>query len=590
MQSNSNLSLSGLAAPKVIPYFNLQNLLLLVSAACIACMFYISAGHSPAVETPVATATPAPPDGKTPFSVSGTSGTQSTASVSNIVADALAFKALLTSSQQTTLQQTYTTTLARKWSNLPCGAGCRNGIQIGALTTAQYAAAMQVIRDALSANTENGYDEYYQTCLAEAYLHINGGGNGYDSTLRWMCFLNTPSATGAWMLQFGGHHYAANIAFNNGHVIGATPFFMGTEPKVFTYNGKACSPLNSEHDAFANMLASLTSTQLASAKITQSFNDCYMIPGESNGGQSAFPATKVGLQCNSLTTSQKALLLAVIQNYTGDMDSATAEATTQVYSDEIDNSYIAFVGTGTSGNAGSFLSAQGNYARVDGPHIWLEFSCQGGIVIQGQIHYHTVWRDHTHDYGIDLGGGPIDVLSLSPLKLISFGAGTENKIALLKWVTANEVNVNRFEIEQSANAKDFAKIGTVKARNLISENNYSFSTPAQLRAGTTYFRLKMIDNDGKTTYSNVVNLHAGTVDKPGVVNTVVVNQLVITHPSTYTNANFKIVNLQGQTFKTGQLQQRVTTTSINVSSLMMGQYVIVIENGSEKYSTKFLKQ
>jgi hypothetical protein len=37
--------------------------------------------------------------------------------------------------------------------------------------------------------------------------------------------------------------------------------------------------------------------------------------------------------------------------------------------------------------------------RIDGPGVWIEFVCQNGIVYQGQIHYHTVYRDHTRDYG-----------------------------------------------------------------------------------------------------------------------------------------------------------------------------------------------
>ena len=42
------------------------------------------------------------------------------ASVKDVVTKALAFKAMLTTAQQATLEQTYTTTLARRWSNLPC--------------------------------------------------------------------------------------------------------------------------------------------------------------------------------------------------------------------------------------------------------------------------------------------------------------------------------------------------------------------------------------------------------------------------------------------------------------------------------------
>jgi hypothetical protein len=64
----------------------------------------------------------------------------------DVVTKALAFKALLTTSQQAVLEQTYTTTLARRWSNLPCGSGCRNGIQLSTLNAEQLAAALEVIR------------------------------------------------------------------------------------------------------------------------------------------------------------------------------------------------------------------------------------------------------------------------------------------------------------------------------------------------------------------------------------------------------------------------------------------------------------
>ena len=392
---------------------NFQWILALVSSICILFMFYptikntinnfaiessshnFSTSHNKPVATNVST---------------GIAGTQN---VSQIVTDALAFKAMLTTAQQTTLELTYSTTLARKWSNLPCGTSCRNGLQLGAnLTSSQYAAAMLIIQDALSAKSNDGYDEFHQMNLAEAYLHANGGGAGYDSTLRWICFLNTPTATGAWMLQFGGHHYAANIAFNNGHVIGATPFFMGLEPKSFTYNSVAYDPLGDEKNALSAMLASLSSSELSTAFISSTFNDCVMIPGQTNGGASSFPAIAIGQPCSNLTSPQINLVLAAIQLYVSDLDSATANNVMAVYNSDIFQTYISYVGTGTSGNASSFLINQSNYVRISGPHVWIEFSCQGGVVIQGQIHYHTVWRDRSHDYGVDLTGAAIDASSV----------------------------------------------------------------------------------------------------------------------------------------------------------------------------------
>jgi hypothetical protein len=422
--------------------FSIQNLLMLVSAACIAVLFYWSADTKPTQN--VATM----PIGNSPASGSVTGGDNGSQHVMQLVADAQDFYNLLNSTQKAALQLTYSNSLARKWSNLPCGASCRNGVQFGTLSAVQLAAAYKVIADALGTGANDGFDEFHQTTLAEAYLHAHGGGTGYDSTLRWIAFLNVPSSTGPWMLQFGGHHYAANIAFNQGHVIGATPFFMGLEPKSFSWNNTTYAPLNDEHDAFTSLLASLSTSQLTTAHLSSSFSDCSMIPGETNGGATAFPTTKVGIPCSALNQTQKDLVLGVIQHYVNDMDSATAATVLSVYTSEIDQTYIAYVGNGTSGNASSFLTSQGNYARIDGPTVWIEFSCQGGIVIQGQIHYHTVWRDHSHDYGVNLTGPAIDstavtgIADLNAVRLLNvFPNPSNTRVAVQLPYTVKDANL-----------------------------------------------------------------------------------------------------------------------------------------------------
>ena len=352
---------------------------------------YFAAGLRPAPAAPESVATIAGPVSPVKF-----------ATVSDVVTKALAFKAMLTGTQQQTLEQAYTTTLARRWSNLPCGSGCRNGIQFSTLTAAQLAAALEVIRAAEGTVSNEGSEEFNQIRLADTYLSQNGGGSGYGEGIYFIAFLNTPSTTGAWMLQFGGHHYGANIAFNQGHVVGGTPLFEALEPLTFTINGATYSPLAQEHDTLAAMLASLSSDQLALAKLTQTFSDVTMSPGESNGGNGTFPATKVGLAVSSLSSAQKQLVLEAIKPWVRDMDDTVAANLLATYSSELDGTYIAFTGNGTSSTASSFLNANTNYARIDGPSVWIEFACQNGVVFRNQIHYHTVWRDHVRDYGKDL--------------------------------------------------------------------------------------------------------------------------------------------------------------------------------------------
>ena len=43
------------------------------------------------------------------------------------------------------------------------------------------------------------------------------------------------------------------------------------------------------------------------------------------------------------------------------------------------------------------MTEKGDYIRIDGPSVWIEFSMQNGIVLSG-AHPHAVWRDKQTDY------------------------------------------------------------------------------------------------------------------------------------------------------------------------------------------------
>jgi len=426
--------------------------------------------------------------------ITGTKKTASPVAVSDVVTAALAFKATLTTAQQTTLQQTYTATLARHWSNLPCGSTCRNGVKFGDLTTAQLSSAFAVIQAATGSGTNNGYEEFIAIRAAEEALQATAGGTNYDEGNYWICFLGTPSATGAWMLQFGGHHYASNIAFNNGHVIGATPYFMGVEPTTYTVNGTTYAPLEDERTGFRNMLASLTTTQFNTAKLTSTFSDCLMSPGESNGNTNTMPSTKQGLICSGLTSTQQNLVIAAMQNYLNDMDSTTAASLLSLYTSELNNTYIAFTGSATVGSASTFLSTNTNYVRIDGPHVWIEFVCQTGVVFPSQIHYHTVWRDHVSDYGVNLSGSSIDNLSVNDVSLTS-------KIKIYPNPATDVLNISN----ETSFSNATLYITDTTGRTVLKKSSVSgTSTNINLASFANGTYIIKIEDEGKTSTSKFI--------------------------------------------------------------------------------------
>ncbi len=254
---------------------------------------------------------------------------------------------------------------------------------------------MAVVQAATGATAPEGYNEIQQIRAADDYLLANGGGTGYSSNLYHLVFLGTPSTTGTWQLHFGGHHLATNVTMSNGAFTGHTPKFEATEPVSFnTVNsdifptGTTITPLSSETSAMVALVNGLTATQKTTALLTQTFND--IVLGAQRDGQ--FPATPVGLQVSQLSAAQQELVMAAMAPWVQDAEDASATALLATYRSQLANTYISYSGTGG-------FTTRGDYMRIDGPNVWIEFSTQNAIVFQGQIHYHTIWRDRARDYG-----------------------------------------------------------------------------------------------------------------------------------------------------------------------------------------------
>jgi len=326
-----------------------------------------------------------------------TADCSSSTGVAKVVCLAEAFLATLSASQQSTVVLELNLTNAKRWSNLPCGVSCRNGLAFSSLSATQLAAAKAVIKAAAGTTSGEGYDEFTLINTADDYLGTMQ--SGYSSGNYIIAFLGTPSTTGKWMLQYGGHHYAANITFDAGVVTSITPSHQGVEPHgSFTLNGTTYpSPLATEASVVADMLASFTTAELSSAKISGTFSDVLMVPGSTTN---TFPTTKQGIKVSSLSTAAQAKVLAAMAPWIKDYDSTSVETFTQLYQSELADTYVTYAGnaSGASGNASSFFTVNTDYVRIDGPSVWIEFICQTGVVISNQIHYHTVYRDHKRDY------------------------------------------------------------------------------------------------------------------------------------------------------------------------------------------------
>jgi hypothetical protein len=90
-----------------------------------------------------------------------------------------------------------------------------------------------------------------------------------------------------------------------------------------------------------------------------------------------------------------------------------------------------------------------------------------------------------------------------PVQLIYFTAQKQNEQVLLQWSTANEQNSKNFIVERSLDGNNWNNIGIVAASgNSNSPINYSYSD-SHPALGMNYYRLLQMDQDGKSSYSQV---------------------------------------------------------------------------------------
>lgn len=310
--------------------------------------------------------------------------------IAKIVCLADAFKASLKDEQLSLLQLGYSKKDAAKWSNFPAafGEAGRVGLNFGSMTAPQVQHAKALLKEVAGTTTNEGWDELQQLLNADDYLNANGGGSDYGAANYYIAFLGKPAATGTFEIQFGGHHMAFANTYKNGVLTGATPSFRGVEPfGKFTQDGKMNQPMNQEQEALSAMLTGLSATELATSKLSSTYSD--LVAGPQRDG--VFPATPSGIKCSNLTSAQKKLVLNAIDTYVDDIDDSDAAAFIKKYTRELDNTYISYSGT-------TRMTTRNDYVRIDGPSVWIEYSCQHGIILPG-THPHSVWRDKTKDYG-----------------------------------------------------------------------------------------------------------------------------------------------------------------------------------------------
>jgi hypothetical protein len=306
------------------------------------------------------------------------------------VSAARAFEASLSSLQRAAVQYSFSSSQKSHWSILPTNLRARNGVAIKDLSATQRARLRTLLRTILSAQ---GYANQVAVRKADTYLKERPQESGnagrllfaYGQGLYYVAFFGTPSRSKKWTVQLDGHHYTLNMTFG-GENVSNTPYFIGVNPPTaFNMNGKTYQPMASEVAALFGAVRSLSPSQRAAARLSQSFDD--VLVGEGNDGR--FPP-KQGITVTTLSTAQQELVTRAIRSYVGVMPRERADRRIAAYEKRYSKTKLAW-------SRSTDAATPGAYVRIHGPRVWIEIVMQEGQVVRS--HYHSIERDVKRDYG-----------------------------------------------------------------------------------------------------------------------------------------------------------------------------------------------
>jgi hypothetical protein len=179
-----------------------------------------------------------------------------------------------------------------------------------------------------------------------------------------------------------------------------------------------------------------------------------------------------------------------------------------------------------------------------------------------------------------------------PVSLISFNVDKSNNAVTLLWQTSQEFNTAYFDIQRSTNGEDFFSIGKVTASgNSATVKNYSYKDHAPIK-GVNYYRLKMIDEDAKFTYSKTIavktdNTNASLQILPNPARDILKIQINGYNET----ALLLITDETGKSIQQKNITLNLSSSfSIDIKSLPKGVYTLSLEGKTINKHQKFIKE
>ncbi len=185
-----------------------------------------------------------------------------------------------------------------------------------------------------------------------------------------------------------------------------------------------------------------------------------------------------------------------------------------------------------------------------------------------------------------------------PVTLLDFSATyvSSNNVKVA-WTTTNEINAAYYEVERSSDGTNFIGVAQVDASSSLDLTHF-YTINDQLYnidGNIVYYRLRVVDNDGKYTYSQIIPVKLGQPETsfsvyPNPVDNYAILNLYADKPD---NGMLRLIDNSGRQILTKSFTITNGNNSIMVDqlgNLPRGVYIIQVMVNNNLYNQKIIKK
>jgi hypothetical protein len=261
----------------------------------------------------------------------------------------------------------------------------REGLPYQALTSGQRRLADRLLTSALS---REGADKALGIMYLDQILFERERRDIRDPDRYYFSIFGEPSERGTWGWRVEGHHLSLNFTLHEGRLASSSPAFMGSNPAIVRDGTHAGLEVLAEEQQLGRALLEMFDAEARAKVVFDTRAPRDIITGNSFRAEIGEP---IGLAVRDMTSEQADALMALIRVYLGRMrEELASEELRKIMQEDIGAIHFAWAGSGESGAP--------HYYRIHGPSFLIEYD----NTQSDANHVHSVWRDLSNDFGVDV--------------------------------------------------------------------------------------------------------------------------------------------------------------------------------------------